>query len=106
MSSYARVITYEYRPDTLKAITQKVRDGLLPLLQKSSGFLSYVRVLEKENRGIAIATWQTREQAEAATNQATQWLKDNTGEFAIRLDTYVGEVILEASMAEMNKAVV
>jgi predicted ester cyclase len=104
--SFARVITFEYKPNTLNELTQKVKDGLLPLLQKSPGFLSYVRVVEKDNRGIAVGTWQTREQAESATKQATQWLKDNIGDMAVREDSIVGEVSLQASIADINTAVI
>jgi predicted ester cyclase len=104
--SFARVITFEYKPNTLNVLTQKVKDGLLPLLQKSPGFLSYVRVVEKDNKGVAVGTWQTREQAESATKQATQWLKDNIGDMAVKEDAVVGEVSLETSIADIHKAVI
>lgn len=96
--SYARVVSFEYRPNVTTPINvQKVKNGLLPLFQKTPGFLSYCLVYETSDRGIAIGTWQTREQAESATRQAAQWIAENAGDIFARFDTFVGEVAAEYS---------
>jgi len=91
---YTRVSNFQFKPGAANRGIDLAKRGLLPVFQKTAGFQSYCIVMTEGDRGTSMATWETREQADAAMKQAAQWIQSNLSDVS-QLDQYVGELALE-----------
>jgi predicted ester cyclase len=92
---YARVSFFQYKPGTLKDAIAKAEQKLVPLLRQQAGFLSFSVVARKDDMGLAITSWQTRENAEAGMQQVGRWADENLGALRLAGEAFLGEVRLD-----------
>lgn len=63
-------------PEQLRATLPKVRDGLVPILTGSAGFVAYSAADCGNGTVISLAAFENREAAEAASQRAMVWAKE------------------------------
>jgi quinol monooxygenase YgiN len=91
---YVRVAVDRFHPGAVDDVLNRVREGLVPVLERQPGFVAYEVVKTGEDSAIFINTWKTQEQAEAAVQSAAQWVRDNVATRILSVETYVGELTL------------
>jgi hypothetical protein len=91
---YVRVAVDRFHLGAADEVLDRVKHGLVPILECQPGFVAYEVVKTGEDLAIFINTWETQEQAEAAVQSAAQWVKDNVANKVVAVDTYVGELAL------------
>lgn len=92
----ARVSTYEVleRPAAFDEFVERLRTGLLPVLQTLPGFVSYSLVHAHDRAAvISITVWKSRASADAATTIAAEWSRNNITDLATIRDNFVGDII-------------
>ncbi len=94
--SYARASIFQFKQGTTNEGLRRAQQGLLPLLQKELGFVSFRVVTGENDRGISIAEYEEKNQAESALRKAQKWVQDNLRDLIASTDAFVGEVSLEA----------
>lgn len=73
---YARVVVYTHQDDRVE-LEAKARAGVIPLVTKTPGFISY-GVMVEDNRVVSISQWESEEHAKAADAALGEWVKANT----------------------------
>lgn len=92
--NHARVGIYTLTGNAAE-VTQQATDRMLPLFQRQPGFVDY-SIVAADGKLISISTWESLEQANAGTQQAATFVKEQLGE-QVHLDTtYVGDVVLSS----------
>ena len=92
--THARVGVYTLT-GSASEVTQQVTDGMLPLFKRQPGFVDY-SIVSANGKMISISTWESMEQANAGTQQAATFVKEQLGG-QVSLDTnYVGDVVLSS----------
>lgn len=91
---YVRVAVDRFHLDAADEVLNRVKEGLLPILECQPGFVAYEVVRSGADSAIFINTWETQEQAEAAVQSAAQWVRDNVPSKILSVETYVGELAL------------
>jgi hypothetical protein len=93
---YIRLALYDLKPGGYPEAVSKARTILLPLFQASPGFESFAVSEVDKTAFVSISTWQTREQADTATEQAAEWVKANSREQFTLRQNYVGDLTIDA----------
>ena len=92
------VVKWNLEPDSAEgdAVAQKVREGLVPLLQSKPGFLSFQSIGASEQPGttVSIAAWASAEEAEAGNQAFAAWADEHVGRHIASRELYNGEATI------------
>ena len=90
-----RVALYDIKSGTFDEVVSLAKAGMVPLYQKSPGFVSYAVAKIDKAAFVSLSTWETRSQADAATTKAADWVKTNGRDhFALR-ENYIGDLAID-----------
>jgi hypothetical protein len=91
-----RIGVYRIIRGTAQEVADRAQAGLLPIFRQQPGFLAYEGVGVGPDTIISLSTWQSAAQAEAATRQAADWVRQNLADRIQLLNNYVGDVLFSA----------
>ena len=94
---FARVATYEVLelPTAFHEFVERFRVGVLPAFQAVPGFVSFTLVGAHDRAAvISITVWESRASANAATEVASEWSRNNITDLATIRDEFVGDIIV------------
>jgi heme-degrading monooxygenase HmoA len=95
-----RIAFYDINSGTFDEVLSKAKTGMAPLFQHSPGFVSYGVAQIDNTAFVSLSTWSTREQAEAATSKAAEWVMANGQDrFALR-ENYIGDLAIDIDAAK------
>jgi hypothetical protein len=94
---HARIARYRIVNGEPHELATKAEQGMLPIFRLQPGFVSYTLVASDGEIG-SFTTWETAEEAEAATAAAADWVRDNIADDLDLIETRVGEVLLSTSL--------
>lgn len=92
MTNHIRMGIYAITSGTYDELIDRARQGLAPILRDSPGFVFYSTTDVGGGRFVSVSTWQTREQAEAATARTAEWVSDNMSESVTLEENLIGEM--------------
>jgi len=96
---YAAVRRYHVKPGRITEVARRVQEGLVPVLSRQRGFVSYCCIDAGNNIALAVGTYDDRRAAEAANETASAWVKQNLAELLGPGEVTVGRVIVSAVAA-------
>jgi heme-degrading monooxygenase HmoA len=95
-----RIALYDITSGTFDEVLSQARTGMAPLFQHSPGFVSYGVAKIDKAAFVSLSTWNTREQADAATSKAAEWVMANGQDrFALR-ENYIGDLAIDIDAAK------
>jgi heme-degrading monooxygenase HmoA len=95
-----RIALYDIKSGTFDEVVSQAKTGMAPLFQHSPGFVSYGVAKIDKGAFVSLSTWETREQADAATTKAAGWVKANSRDrFALR-ENYIGDLAIDIESAK------
>ena len=65
----ARVALYDIKSGTFDEVVTLAKAGMVPMFQRSDGFVSYGVAQIDKNSFVSLSTWETRAQAHTATRK-------------------------------------
>ena len=90
-----RIALYDIKSGSFDEVIGQAKAGIVPLFQKSTGFVSYGMAQIDKATFVSLSTWETHEQANAATAKAADWVKSNSRDrFSLR-ENYVGDLAID-----------
>ena len=95
-----RIALYDIKSGTFDEILSQAKTGMVPLYAGSPGFVSYGVAQVDKAAFVSLSTWETRQQADAATTNAAGWVKANSQDrFALR-ENYIGDLAIDIEAAK------
>ena len=94
--AHKRIAVYTITRGTAREVANLAQEGLLPIFRRQPGFLAYEGVAVGTDTIISLSTWQSAEQADAATRQAADWVRQNIADRIRLVNNYVGDVLFSA----------
>ena len=95
-----RIAVYDITSGTFGEVVENAKTGMVPLFEHSPGFVSYGVAKIDKAAFVSLSTWETREQADAATTNAAGWVKANSQDrFALR-ENYIGDLAIDIEAAK------
>lgn len=95
-----RIALYDITSGTFDDVVSQARTGMAPLFQHSPGFLSYGVAKIDKAAFVSLSTWETREQADAATTKAAGWVKTNSQDRFTLRENYIGDLAIDIESAK------
>jgi len=90
-----RIALYDITSGTYDEVVDQAKAGMVPLFKNSPGFVFYGVAQIDKTAFVSLSTWETREQADAATTKAASWVTANSRDrFALRKN-YVGDLSID-----------
>jgi hypothetical protein len=87
-------------------VFKSVKEGLVPLLQEFSGFVTYYAVDFGDGDLGAVSVYETKEEADEATIKGLSWVRENIPELLTNEPTILrGEVLFQAAAKGIGKTV-
>ena len=92
---FAAVRVYEgVDPSGAQEIARRGQEGLIPLLRQAPGFIDYHLVQASDGTWVSISLFQDRAGAEASTQSAASWVRDNLADLVqVTPQVITGEVV-------------
>jgi len=95
-----RIALYDIKSGSFDQVVSQAKAGIVPLFQRSNGFVSYGVAQIDPTTFASLSTWETHEQANAATVKAADWVKTNSRDrFSLR-ENYVGDLAIDVGSAK------
>jgi heme-degrading monooxygenase HmoA len=93
---FTTIRRYSVKPGQMEATIERVRAGLVPIISKQQGFISYHALDAGDNVAVSVSCYYSRAMADAANTEAAAWAQSNLSRLQ-PIDVTVGEVLVEAS---------
>ncbi len=74
---YGSIRRYRIRSGSASDIIEKVKEGLVPLLERTPGFAGYFLVNAESNRATSFTIGDDREAVERMNRVALDWVREN-----------------------------
>ncbi len=106
-AGYGIMRRFECTSENAAEITQRVRQGLVPLLNAMDGFAGFGLLIENgvDRGGASLSAFVDRATAEAANREALTWVKENVGSLLSKPpEIVVGEIKLRAVRSTVGAA--
>ncbi len=91
---------YQTDPDSTDEVVRRVKEGFVPLIRDTPGFVSYFVLApsEREDELVSVSVFESQEGAEESNEKAEAWVRQNLSELLPAPEFAGGEVaIYEAS---------
>jgi quinol monooxygenase YgiN len=98
---FVTIRRYNVKPGQMSEVVKRVKQGLLPIVAKQQGFVSYQAIDAGGNVALSVSFYQNRAAADAANKEAAAWVKANLAELIAPVDVTVGEVLAESTAARI-----
>jgi len=89
---FATIRRYQGKPGQTDETIRRVQKGLLPILIKQPGFVSYHAIDAGKDVAISVSIYKDRAAADAGNQAAAAWVKQNLADLIGAADVTVGEV--------------
>lgn len=98
--AFARVGIYKVKADQAEPVIAKGKAELPELMKRQPGFNRYAVLRTGPDEIVSLSSWETREQAEAAGKQLTDWVRQNGPDAFVGAENLTGEAMLNEQATE------
>ena len=77
---FISVRRYKVNPTNIPEITKRAKEGFVPILTGSPGFVAYYGVDHGNGDVATVSIFDSQEQAEESNSKAAGWVKENLAE--------------------------
>lgn len=99
---HVRVALYKVKPGTVDDTIRKAQGGMLPIFRAQPGFIGYGLVKTGDDALISISAWQSTEQADAASQTAAQWVRENLADVFLSVQNHVGDLFFFSAAGQLG----
>ncbi len=95
---FATIRRYTVKPGSMKDVAQQVQNGLVSIVSKQPGFISYHALDAGNNVAISVSLYHDRAAADAANKAAALWVQQHIAPLTgAAKEVIVGEVIASST---------
>jgi hypothetical protein len=99
---FTTIRRYNVKPGQMQTTLDSVRVGLVPVVSRQQGFVSYHALDAGGNVAISVSCYRSRAAADAANLEAATWVQGHLSRLQ-PIDVNVGEVLVEASAGGVGR---
>jgi quinol monooxygenase YgiN len=99
---FATIRRYRLNSGSMDALLHEIDVGFAEMIQEQDGFIAYEVMDCGDGHLTTISTFADREAAEASTDAAAAWIRENLADYDMeRLDVSTGELAVSRAREEM-----
>ncbi len=87
---------YQTDPGSVDEVVRRVKEGFVPLIRDTPGFVSYLVLApsEREDELVSVSVFESQEGAEESNEKAEDWVQQNLSELLPLPEVAAGEVVV------------
>ena len=87
---------YQTDPDSTYEVVRRVKEGFVPLIRDTPGFVSYFVLTpsDREDELVSVSVFEDQRGAEESNEKAEDWVKQNPSELLLLPEFAAGEVVV------------
>ena len=87
---------YQTAPDSIDEVVRRVKEGFVPIIRDTQGFVSYFVLApsEREDELVSVSVFEDQRSAEVSNEKAEDWVKQNLSEILLLPEFAAGEVVV------------
>ena len=87
---------YQTDPGSVNEVVRRVKEGFVPLIRDTPGFVSYLVLApsEREDELVSVSVFESQEGAEESNEKAEAWVRQNLSELLLLPEFAAGEVVV------------
>lgn len=84
---------------SMQEVSTRVQKGLIPMLSKQPGFVSYQAIDAGNDVALSVSVYQNRGAADAANKAAASWVQQNLGGLVSNVEITMGDVTASSTQS-------
>ncbi|MDQ4043673.1 MAG: antibiotic biosynthesis monooxygenase [Actinomycetota bacterium] len=87
---------YRTEPDSVDEVIRRVKEGFVPVIRDTRGFVSYFVLApsEREDELVSVSVFEDQRGAEESNEKAEDWVRQNLSELLLLPEHAAGEVVV------------
>ena len=93
---FAAIRYYRADPDSIDEVIQRTREGFVPLMRDTPGFVSYLVLAPAEREGeiVSVSVFEDEQSAQGSNEKAERWVRENLSELVLPPELAAGQVVV------------
>ena len=93
---YAAIRYYRTDPDSIDEVARRVREGFVPIIRETAGFVSYFVLDPGEREGaiVSVSVFEDEQSAQESNRKAEEWVSQNLSELLMVPEFAAGQVVV------------
>jgi Antibiotic biosynthesis monooxygenase len=77
---FAAIRYYRTDPDSIESVVRRVKEGFVPLIRETPGFVSYFVLTPRQGEIVSVSVFEQQQGAEESNAMAEDWVRRNVSE--------------------------
>jgi len=93
---FAAIRYYHADPDSIDEVIRRTREGFVPLIKDTPGFVSYLVLapVEREGEIVSVSVFEDEQSAQVSNEKAEDWVRENLGELVLPPELAAGQIVV------------
>ena len=89
---FAAIRYYRTAPDSVDEVVQQIKEGFVPVIRDTPGFVSYFVLTPRHNEIVSVSVFEDQRGAKESNEKAEEWVRQNLSELLPAPEFADGEV--------------
>jgi quinol monooxygenase YgiN len=93
---FAAIRYYRADPDSIDEVIQRTKEGFVPLMRDTPGFVSYLVLAPAEREGeiVSVSVFEDEQSAQVSNEKAEHWVRENLSGLVLPPELAAGQVVV------------
>ncbi len=91
---FAAIRYYRTEPDSLESVISRVKEGFVPLVRETPGFVAYFVMTPRPGEMVSVSVFEDPQGAEDSNEKAEEWVSQNLSELLPSPEFAEGDVVV------------
>ena len=91
---FAAIRYYRTDPDSIESVVRRVREGFVPIIKATPGFVSYFVLAPRHGQIVSVSVFEEQQSAEESHLKAEEWVRQNLRELLPSPEFAAGHVVV------------
>ena len=91
---FATIRYYRTDPDSIDSVARRVKEGFVPLIRETPGFVSYFVLTPRQGEIVSVSVFEEQRGAQESNMKAEEWVRQNLSELLPSPEFAEGQVVV------------
>jgi quinol monooxygenase YgiN len=93
---FAAIRYYHTDPDSIDEVIRRTREGFVPVIKDTPGFVSYLILIpvEREGEFVSVSVFEDEQSAQESNEKAEDWVRQNLSELVLPPELAAGQIVV------------
>jgi heme-degrading monooxygenase HmoA len=94
---FAAIRYYRTDPDSIESVVRRVKEGFVPIIRETPGFVSYFVLAPREGEIVSVSVFEEQRGAQESNVKSEEWVRQNLSELLPAPEFADGQVVVYES---------